>query len=119
MSVFENTSRADIKNEIQAIETLQSLPPHPNIIEILRYDQPDTLEYCFIDMELCSLDLRKYIHGNRLIDADTADSQDSTNLAFVPKDCGLQLRLQNAFTILSHISNGLAFAHEHDLVHRD
>ena len=70
-------------------------------------------------MELCDLDLEKYLKGNRSIGADNAASQNPINLVFVSEDCGLQLKLQNAFTILSHITAGLKFAHEHKLVHRD
>ena len=70
-------------------------------------------------MELCDLDLGGYLQGERSIGTENAATQRSTNLVFVSKDCGLQLKLQNAFTILSHITNGVEFAHEHKLVHRD
>lgn len=113
------TTPEDIENEINAIEKLEGIGSHRNIVDILGHGKLGTSGYYFIDMELCDLDLKDYIHGERSIGNDNAITQDSTNVVFVSKDCGLQLKLQNAFTILSHITDGLEFAHEHKLVHRD
>jgi len=69
-------------------------------------------------MELCDLDLHGYIHDQMPAGFNSV-TQPSTSLAFVSKDCELQLKLQNVFTILTHIVNGLEFAHKNQLVHRD
>ena len=118
MRSFGQTTPQDIENEKEAITKLQAIGSHQNIVDILRHGQLDTIYY-FIDMELCDLDLKDYLQGNHSIGADNASAQHSTNLVFVSKDCGLQLKLQNAFTILSHITTGLEFAHQRKLVHRD
>lgn len=119
MRPFGQTTLKDIENEIEAISKIHAIGRHENIVDILGRDKLGTSIYYFIDMELCDIDLKEYLQGRRSIRDDNAPVQHSANLVFVSKDCGLQLKLQNAFIILSHITNGLEFAHEHNLVHRD
>lgn len=114
-----NTPTKYIENEIKAIIKLREIGAHPNVVNILDHGKLRASGDHFIDMELCNLDLQRYLQGNRSITADHSVAQSPTNLVFVANDCGLQLKLQNTFTVLSHITNGLKFAHEHDLVHRD
>ena len=70
-------------------------------------------------MELCDMDLNKYILRQWSVSVENSASQHSTNVVFVSPDCGLQLKLQNTFTIVTHITSGLEFAHRNKLVHRD
>src|SRR5271169_2890676 len=117
MRPFGGTTAQDIENEKQAIGELCAIGKHRNIVDILHHDELGSSDYYFIDMELCDLDLNAYIRGTRSIGVDKSADQPSTNLVFVPNDCGLQLKFQNTFTILQHITNGLEFAHVHKLVH--
>jgi len=117
---FGGTTEQDVANETAAITKLCAIGKHRNIVDILRHGQSHDSEYYFIDMELCDLDLHGYIHDEMQAGFNGISvTQPSTNLAFVGKDCELQLKLQNAFTILTHIVNGLEFAHKNQLVHRD
>jgi serine/threonine protein kinase len=69
-------------------------------------------------MELCNLDLNDYIHGVRRFNVES-NIQGSSDLVLVRKDCTVQSRMRNVFTIMSHISKGLKFMHERKYVHRD
>jgi len=120
MHPFGRNSEKAIANEIAAITKLCNIGKHQNIVDILRHGRSLDSQYYFIDMELCDLDLHAYIHDEMRAGASaTPVIRPSPNLAFVGKDCSLQLRLQNAFTIVTQIVNGLAFAHRNQFVHRD
>lgn len=70
-------------------------------------------------MELCDLNLGHYISGERLPVNDGSVAQPPINLVFVRKDSSVVLKMQNIWTIMSHIANGLQFLHEQHFVHRD
>ena len=120
MRPFGKSGEKAIANEIVAIIELCNIGKHQNIVDILRHGRCLDSEYYFIDMELCDLDLHAYIYDEMRAGASaTPVIRPSSNLAFVGKHCSLQLRLQNAFTIVTHIVNGLGFAHRNQFVHRD
>lgn len=91
---------------------------HRNIVTILDHGVLPSSDYYFIDMEFCELNLGDYIDG-KYPTFDEGDTQPSRNLEFVPKDSSLNLRMQNIWTIMSEITDGLMFIHDHQFVHRD
>ena len=105
----------EIKNEVEAIKRLHGPDNHQNIVDFFDHGHLEGTSYYFIDMELCDLDLSQYLAGERPL----AASEPHVGAVFVPNDCELQLKLQNTFIILNHITSALEFAHKLGLVHRD
>lgn len=109
-----------IENELQALLILSKDGGHQNIIKILRHGSLPGSGYPFIDLELCDLDLKSYIHNvDPRPPVDELGGQSSPELVFAKKNCGARGRIRNTFTILSHICKGLTFLHERKYVHRD
>lgn len=75
----------------------------------------------FIDMELCDLTLDEYIYNERsnysrtCIDA----SKKSNSAVFVGENSSMTVKLQNLWTIMTQIAQGLEFIHELHQVHGD
>jgi serine/threonine protein kinase len=111
-------------NEARAITELRRAGNHPNIILILDqgwlslFGSPSGCY--FIDMEFCELTLHKYIYAvsGRDIVARGEENLEN-NPVFVPRESCVNLRLQNVWTIMSHIAAGTEFMHKHGQVHRD
>jgi len=72
------------------------------------------MEY-YIDMELFDLNLDDYIKGKRSLDL----IQSTDKQVFIRGDPPLQRKMQNVWTIMSHIADGLKYIHKHKYVHRD
>ena len=75
--------------------------------------------FYFVDMEFCDLTLDQYIHSNRWDIEAMPEQIVKDNPVFVPKDSAIPLKLQNVWTIMSHIAAGIDFMHKHNQVHRD
>lgn len=118
---FGQTTHRDIRNEIEAIAAICSREGHKNIITILHYGQLPHHDYHYIDMPLCDLNLNDYIHGSRPVFNIESENQypQSANIVFVEKECVLRMKMQNTWTILSHIADGLKYIHEKGFAHRD
>lgn len=114
---FGLTTENDIKNEIDAMIAICG-NEHKNIVTILHHGPLPSSDYHFIDMQFCELNLDDYINGERPTFGQVHTTP-SRNFAFVPRDCSLQLKMQNIWTIMSEISDGLKFMHEKRFVHRD
>lgn len=59
---FGSTTQEDIHREVQAISKVCNIKGgHQNIVSIFKHGPLDLLDYYYIDMELCSLNLAEYI----------------------------------------------------------
>jgi serine/threonine protein kinase len=108
--------KSDIENEVHAINKLCKRDGHPNIIIILDHGWLVDDHLYFIDMELCDLSLHQYIYAPRIIPEGWEAPGDLSFI--VTEGSGLQ-NIANVWAILSQISEGLAYIHAQDLVHRD
>lgn len=100
------------------IKRLLEWGDHENIVKILREGSFDT-GFNFIDMELCDINLRDYIHrdGDQIT---LARSLESLAPVFIKRKGSLwSEKMQNMWTIGIHIVRGLEFLHSHKQVHRD
>lgn len=118
LRIIGHTTAADIDNEARIVTSFLKNGGHPNIVTITRHGWMMSLNYYFIDMELCDLTLNDYISyfaGSTL----TFEIVPSLQPAFVENGCGPIVRLHNIWTIGTHISRGLDFMHANGQVHRD
>lgn len=113
-----------IQNETRVILALQKAGNHPNIIRILNYGwlYEDLCNSFYIDMDLCESNLHGYIYGKRMLQTEGCECTDLNGIStpvYVPRGSGVYVELRNIWTIMTHISNGVNFLHDHDQVHRD
>lgn len=85
---------------------------HEHIVSILRHGWLDTTR-CFVDMELCDINLEDYIEGRFVVGVLVHQPE------FISHGTESYLRLMNTWTIMIHISCGLEFIHEKGFSHRD
>jgi len=107
----------EIANEIRVGEKLSAMGTHKNIVSILRHGVLPNIQAYYIDMELCDLDLEKYIRKtwkDRLTD-NISRYQASHSEAEVVRFFGLLYVRE----IMKDITRGLAFIHLEGEVHRD
>ena len=97
-----------MENEVKAAKCLGT-KSHPNIIQVFEHGVLDQVNY-FIDMELCDLNLREFLRGEKV-------KPDDWFLHWPIEDLGD--RLFFIVALLQEIANGLHFIHAHDQVHRD
>ena len=97
-----------MENEVKAAKCLGT-KSHPNIIQVFEHGVLDQVNY-FIDMELCDLNLREFLRGEKV-------KPDDWFLHWPIEDLGG--RLFFIVALLQEIANGLHFIHAHDQVHRD
>jgi serine/threonine protein kinase len=110
-------TQEDIEAEMDVIRRVLGTRGHRNIVEILSHGTLPRGD-CFIDMELCDVDLWKYIHEPRTI-VQNATAGQWDNIGYVTADCSLQLKMRNVWTIMAHVANGVEFLHVQEYVHRD
>jgi serine/threonine protein kinase len=91
----------EIKNEIQAVEKLCHRKENPNLVITFRTGLLEGTPYYFIDMELCDYDLETYISDGKLYELKQS------------------ARAPQVIRIMKHITNGIAFLHSQNQVHRD
>src|SRR5881394_1978014 len=53
----------DLKNEIRILKKIEN-HKHPNIVQILKHGNLKGSQYYHIDMELCQLNLARYMEGD-------------------------------------------------------
>jgi len=123
---FGQTTKEDIENEVKAVTKICATAGHENIIRILRHSQLPSTDYYYIDMELCDVNLATYI--NRAYDRNlllpTRELRNAKSpVVVIPPVLTyyfeIRVRLENVYTIVSHIVSGLEFLHSHGLAHRD
>jgi len=73
----------------------------------------------FIDMELCTMDLNEYIYSERLLPTEPFVNTPIYNPLFPSKDECTLSKVRNVWSIMTEITAGLKFMHDHNLVHRD
>jgi serine/threonine protein kinase len=103
---------ADILNEVRAIEKLRKNGGHPNIITVFDDGWLNDDVHYFFDMELCVLNLERFIQGNFghvLGLPQYLDPQYGTE----------ELGCLNMWSIMTQITSGLEFMHSLKQLHRD
>jgi len=105
----------DINDEIQNIRQLCSTP-HGHIVRVLRDGWLDS-RCCFIDMELCDINLEEYIHNRSPRMAEEPKLLNEP--VFVQQDCSTSMHMLNTWIIINHICSGVQFIHENGFSHRD
>lgn len=90
-----------LQREVEASDTLGS---HKNIVEILAHGE-FSVEYYYIDMELCDFDLHCFLYTTAA--EDVMNSQGSRQ-----KD-------DKIWHIVEDVSCGVAYIHSQDCIHRD
>jgi serine/threonine protein kinase len=100
-----------VANEFRAVDKFHS-QGHKNIIQVFGHGQLKNTAFCYIDMELCDLNLRAYI-ARDWPDAVVAQLQHFT-IDLPPKMKWVQI-----MGIMDDVVCGLAFIHSHGEVHRD
>jgi serine/threonine protein kinase len=100
--------KADIDNEVRAMNKLCK-SKHPNIVQVLDYGRlkADGAFY-FIDMELCEINLEKYIQG------ETISGLINWNAVRIREEVH-----DHAYKIMQQILNGMIYIHCLNEVHRD
>jgi serine/threonine protein kinase len=108
-----------VENETRAIKICMSRE-HPNIVTILHYGRLSS-DHFYIDMELCAINLDDYIYDTSSARSKVQNEANCEGISpvFVPNECSFQLQLQNVYTIMSQISDGVKFLHMEKLAHRD
>ena len=109
-----------VESETRILLELHEAGDHGNIIRILGHGWlPKPHSYFFIDMGLCDSNLHDYIYGTRIVLNEEPSFCDQPNPVYIPQDCDFLIKVRNAWTIVTHISDGLQFIHENGHVHRD
>lgn len=107
----------DLEKEARNIANLTEIGVHNHITTIMEHGW--IKDYYFIDMELCDMTLNDYIQYFSGPDSPPFNIESSASPVFVEKDCSALMRMNNMWTIGSHIVRGLDFLHKHGQVHRD
>jgi serine/threonine protein kinase len=100
-----------IKNEIRVAVKLCQTGAHPNIVAVYDLGKLPKSSFYFLDMERCDLNLRSYIYGKWTSNI----MQKVPELVHTTRD-ERAVELRN---IMLGITNGVAFIHSHEEIHRD
>jgi serine/threonine protein kinase len=95
---------------MRAALKLCKVDAHPNIVPVFAHGQLPFSSIHYLDMELCDLNLEKYIHRGR-----TTSLQTPFNAA----EMSPQMQMFQVWEIMENITNGVAFIHDKGEVHRD
>jgi len=107
-------SLEDINNEIRAAVKLCTTGENENIIKVVHWGQLSSSPYFFIDMELCDFNLETYILQDWKPDI-VREVPHFSDFDILPP---LQ-KLRQIVTIMRDVTNGVAFIHQNNEVHRD
>lgn len=116
---FGSLKQDEIESEIKVAMSINGNGGHKNIIPILGHGKLPNEEYYYIDMPYCDLNLHEYIKGPRELPYNSPDTQPLRKFVFVPMDCSLETKMQNVWTIMGDIGEGLEYLHRMRCVHRD
>ena len=89
---------------------------HENIIEIYSYGELKNSTYHFIDMDLCTFDLKQYLDSKG---STHGHGQTRAGSGLESGGRGSWLNSEEIWSILHQITNGVEFIHSHREVHRD
>jgi len=84
---------------------------HKNIVSVFDYGHLSSFLY-FIDMELCDLNLERWIYR-------TGDEAPANKLPFLTAQLPSRARLEQVWDIMEDITWAVAFIHENHEIHRD
>lgn len=105
----EEKTKEQIKIEAQLMIKLCA-KRHDNIVQVFTHGDVANFPYYYIDMELCDLDLSDYI----------ASCQSKSEICCLrSKALSPVEKMSKTFDILSDVTRGVAFIHQHEMVHRD
>ena len=102
----------ETQNEARVIALLCKPPTHRNIVPVFQYGALMNESYFYYDMQLCDLNLDRYISG-----AFPDPLPEKLQRLKVPETA--RAKVQRALCILLDIAEGLAFIHTREEVHRD
>ena len=103
----------DIKNEMRAVAKLcMTEHTHKNIVSVFEYGRISAF-LCFIDMELCDLNLEQWIF--RTWDEATAKKLPS----FLTEQLPPRARMGQVWDIMEDVTRAVAFIHGSHEIHRD
>jgi serine/threonine protein kinase len=87
------------------------------IVGILRHGRLEgSKKLYYIDMDLCNINLHDYLYDRSALVHEASLFHEP---AFVSRDSSIFVRVSNIWTIVNHISQGVAFIHGHQISHRD
>ena len=102
----------DVKNEMRAVARLCMKPhTHQNIVTVFDYGRLTPFLY-FIDMELCDLNLERWIYR-------TWDSTATKRLPFLTAELPPRARMGQVWDIMEDITKAVTFIHGAQEIHRD
>lgn len=119
---FGQTTKEDIKKEVEAVTKICATGGNENIVHILKHGPLPSTDYYYIDMELCDVNLADYISTsyNRTVLLPTTELQNAKEPVFILYPLTpSRVHQENVYSIMSHIVCGLQFLHQHQLAHRD
>lgn len=98
-------TKADLENELRAVNKLCQPGAHINIVSTLNYGKMKMSSYHFLDMELCDFNLASHI--SKWHERTTRTTVDNHH------------RLTEIGKIMMDILNGITFIHQQGEIHRD
>lgn len=105
-------NRDEIEREVQAIGKICGKGAHTNIVVVFKLGELRNTPYYFIDMELCDLSLKEYIHR-------TTPPTYSESVPCFIKNALPPLKAQQIWNIMRQIASGVMYLHTINVVHRD
>ena len=101
-----------VENKVKAIKVLCGPQTHVNIVEVFNHGILPSSPYYFIDMELCGLSLKEYIHTE-------AKADNSQSVPFFVRDAGVDVTVSQIWNIMKQIADGIEYIHTQGHAHRD
>jgi serine/threonine protein kinase len=102
----------DVNNEMRAVDKLcRTNDTHPNIVTVFDYGRISQFIY-FIDMELCDLNLERWIYRSW-------DENAAKKMPFLTTELPSRARVGQVWDIMEDITCAVAFIHSKLEIHRD
>lgn len=114
MQPFGQISKEDITNELGAIQKLCESSRHKNLVAVLGVGNLPRSSYCYIDMELCELNLEIYISRNW-----TSRLQKSVPFFTNIESSSVSVAILQFENLMKDIGGGVAYIHSQGMIHRD
>jgi len=103
----------DIQNELRAVDKLCKLGAHANIVSVFRRGKFSASDYYYLDMELCDLDLGKYLKRDQWTEPMLE------KFPFFSGELSPDMRMSQEWEIMDNITSGVVFIHTNQAIHRD
>lgn len=107
MKPFADLTPEEIQNELRAVEKFGKTS-NDHLVAVFNHGRLSDSPYYFVDMELCVMDLNRYIYH----------VQPERNLEF-QNSLPIRTDVNEIWKIMKDISSGLTFIHDHMETHRD